>query len=159
MGASQDFEFEGTRRMIVTPALLGVGLEDKILDKPNVDLVGEFNASPFKSGRPRQGCQAVGPPRGQVTRVSYLGSTIMAPAYPSSSRSSWSPGAGPGPTSRSSRRPDVLGQPRLGLVKGQHPLLRGPDADSDTTYYYRWELVTKHSLRLAGQRVFVHRVH
>jgi len=57
MGASQDFEFEGTRRMIVNACFWAVGLEDKILDKPNVDLVGEFKPSPFKSGGHVKGCQ------------------------------------------------------------------------------------------------------
>jgi type 1 glutamine amidotransferase len=50
MGASQDFAFEGTRRMIVNACLWAAGLEDKIPDKTNVDLVGEFKPSPFKFG-------------------------------------------------------------------------------------------------------------
>ena len=38
-----------------------------------------------------------------------------------------------------------MGQPRLGLVRGQHPLLRVAGLRHlDATYYYRWELVTKH---------------
>jgi type 1 glutamine amidotransferase len=50
MGASQDFAFEGTRRMIVNACLWATGLEDAIPEKTNVDLVGEFKPSPFKFG-------------------------------------------------------------------------------------------------------------
>jgi type 1 glutamine amidotransferase len=50
MGASQDFAFEGTRRLIVNACLWAAGLEDKIPEKTNVDLVGEFKPSPFKFG-------------------------------------------------------------------------------------------------------------
>jgi type 1 glutamine amidotransferase len=50
MGASQDFAFEGTRRMIVNACYWAYGLGDKIPEKTNVDLVGEFNPSPFKFG-------------------------------------------------------------------------------------------------------------
>jgi len=40
------------------------------------------------------------------------------------------------------------------------PFFSCPDEDITTTYYYRWELVTKHlNLRLASQRVFIHRIH
>jgi type 1 glutamine amidotransferase len=48
MGASQDLEYPGTRRMIVNAAFWAVGLEDKITDKLNVDLVGDFKPTPFK---------------------------------------------------------------------------------------------------------------
>ena len=48
MGASQDLEFEGTRRLIVNGCLWAVGLEEKIPDKTNVDIVGTFKATPFK---------------------------------------------------------------------------------------------------------------
>ncbi|MBN9119199.1 MAG: ThuA domain-containing protein [Planctomycetes bacterium] len=47
MGASQDLEFEGTRRMIVNGCLWAVGLGDKIPDKTNVALVGEFKPTRF----------------------------------------------------------------------------------------------------------------
>jgi type 1 glutamine amidotransferase len=50
MGASQDFEFEGTRRMIVNACLWAVGLDGAIPEKTNVDLVGTFKPSPFKFG-------------------------------------------------------------------------------------------------------------
>jgi type 1 glutamine amidotransferase len=48
MGASQDLEFEGTRRMIVNGCLWAVGLEDKIPEKTNVDLVGTYKPTPFR---------------------------------------------------------------------------------------------------------------
>ena len=48
MGASQDLEFEGTRRMIVNGCLWAAGLEEKIPDKSNVDIVGTFKATPFR---------------------------------------------------------------------------------------------------------------
>ena len=47
MGASQDMEFEGTRRMIVNGCLWAMGLEDKIPDKTKVDIVGEFKPTRF----------------------------------------------------------------------------------------------------------------
>ncbi|WP_246523516.1 ThuA domain-containing protein [Gemmata palustris] len=48
MGASQDLEFEGTRRLIVNGCFWAAGLESKIPDKANVDLVGTFKPTPFK---------------------------------------------------------------------------------------------------------------
>ena len=48
MGASQDLLSEGTRRMLVNAALWCVGLEDKIGDKTNVEIVGEYK--PIKFG-------------------------------------------------------------------------------------------------------------
>jgi hypothetical protein len=47
MGASQDFEFEGTRRMIVNACFWAVDLESKIPDKSNVDIVGTFKPTRF----------------------------------------------------------------------------------------------------------------
>jgi type 1 glutamine amidotransferase len=47
MGASQDLEFEGTRRMIVNGCLWALGLEEKIPARTNVDLVGEFKPTRF----------------------------------------------------------------------------------------------------------------
>ena len=47
MGASQDLEFEGTRRMIVNGCFWALGLEEKIPDKTKVDLVGEFKPTRF----------------------------------------------------------------------------------------------------------------
>ena len=48
MGASQDLEFEGTRRLIVNGCLWAVGLDEKIPDKTNVEIVGTFKATPFR---------------------------------------------------------------------------------------------------------------
>jgi len=48
MGASQDFEHEATRRMIVNACYWTAGLEDKIPEKSDVAIVGEFKATPFR---------------------------------------------------------------------------------------------------------------
>ena len=54
-------------------------------------------------------------------------------------------GSGRAQHPETARCPDILGQPRLGLVQGQHSRSSSaPIADIQTTYYYRWELVTKH---------------
>ena len=55
MGASQDIEFEGTRRLIVNGSLWALGLEEKIPDKSNVDIVGEFKPSMFKFNGAKKG--------------------------------------------------------------------------------------------------------
>src|SRR5438552_1034458 len=47
MGASQDLLAEGTRRMIVNAAYWGLGMEDKIPAKNNVDIVGEWAPTKF----------------------------------------------------------------------------------------------------------------
>jgi type 1 glutamine amidotransferase len=47
MGASQDLEYPGTRRMVINAAFWAVGLEDKITDKLNIDTVGEYKPTPF----------------------------------------------------------------------------------------------------------------
>jgi len=49
MGASQDLSHEGTRRLVVNACLWAAGLEDKIAEKSNVDLVGEYNPTPFRA--------------------------------------------------------------------------------------------------------------
>jgi type 1 glutamine amidotransferase len=48
MGASQDLQFEGTRRMIVNACYWTMGLEDKIPDKSDVEIVGTFKPTPFR---------------------------------------------------------------------------------------------------------------
>jgi type 1 glutamine amidotransferase len=48
MGASQDLLTEGTRRMLVNAAFWAIGLEDKITDKLDVSLVGDYKPTPFK---------------------------------------------------------------------------------------------------------------
>jgi type 1 glutamine amidotransferase len=48
MGASQDLESEGLRRLLVNAAYWSMGMEDKIPEKTQVDLVGEYKPLPFK---------------------------------------------------------------------------------------------------------------
>jgi hypothetical protein len=50
MGASQDLESEGTRRLLVNAVYWAVGLEDKLRPDARVDLVGEYRPSPFRFG-------------------------------------------------------------------------------------------------------------
>ncbi len=47
MGASQDLLSEGTRRMLVNAAYWAVSMEDRIADKANVEIVGEYKPLPF----------------------------------------------------------------------------------------------------------------
>jgi type 1 glutamine amidotransferase len=55
MGAAQDFASEGLRRLLVNACFWALGLEDKIPDKTKVDVVGEFEPSPFGNNRFRKG--------------------------------------------------------------------------------------------------------
>lgn len=48
MGASQDLESEGLRRLIVNACYWALGMEDAIPQKSKVDLVGEYEPTPFK---------------------------------------------------------------------------------------------------------------
>ncbi len=48
MGASQDCEFEGTRRMIVNACFWAAGLEEKIPAVTDVTYVGDFKATRFQ---------------------------------------------------------------------------------------------------------------
>jgi len=50
MGASQDLENEGVRRLLVNATYWALGLEDKITPSAKVDIVGEYKPSPFKFG-------------------------------------------------------------------------------------------------------------
>jgi hypothetical protein len=50
MGASQDLQSEGLRRLLVNAAYWAVGLEDRIPDKANVELVGTYQPRPFGFG-------------------------------------------------------------------------------------------------------------
>ena len=50
MGAATDMEAEGTRRLLVNATYWAVGLEAKIADKSNVELVGEFKPTKFGFG-------------------------------------------------------------------------------------------------------------
>ena len=47
MGAATDLIEEGTRRLVVNAAYWAIGLEDKIPEKSNVALVGEFKPTKF----------------------------------------------------------------------------------------------------------------
>jgi type 1 glutamine amidotransferase len=47
MGASQDFAYEGTRRMLLNAAYWALGMEARIPKKSDVRMVGSFNPSPF----------------------------------------------------------------------------------------------------------------
>jgi type 1 glutamine amidotransferase len=48
MGASQDLQSEGTRRMLVNACFWAMGMEAKIPDKSKVDVVGEYKPRPFR---------------------------------------------------------------------------------------------------------------
>jgi hypothetical protein len=47
MGASTDFASVGLRRLLVNASYWALEMEDKILEKSNVDIVGEFKPTPF----------------------------------------------------------------------------------------------------------------
>ena len=47
MGAATDLKAEGMRRLIINAAFWAVGMEDKIPEKSNVDIVGEFKPTNF----------------------------------------------------------------------------------------------------------------
>jgi hypothetical protein len=55
MGASQDLESEGTRRMLVNATYWALGMEDQIPAKSDVALVGEFAPLPFRFGGFKKG--------------------------------------------------------------------------------------------------------
>jgi type 1 glutamine amidotransferase len=55
MGASQDLESAGLRRLLVNASYWAVGLEDQIPEKANVELVGAYQPSPFKFGGSKKG--------------------------------------------------------------------------------------------------------
>jgi hypothetical protein len=50
MGASQDLQSEGLRRLLVNACYWAVGMEDQIPAKTNVDLVGTYKPRPFGFG-------------------------------------------------------------------------------------------------------------
>ena len=50
MGASQDLQSEGPRRLLVNATYWALDMEDQIPAKSKVDLVGEYGPLPFKSG-------------------------------------------------------------------------------------------------------------
>ncbi|MCE5267351.1 MAG: ThuA domain-containing protein [Planctomycetaceae bacterium] len=47
MGSSRDFSNQGLRRLLVNASYWCVGIEEKIPPRANVDLVGQFDPSPF----------------------------------------------------------------------------------------------------------------
>lgn len=55
MGASQDLESEGLRRLLVNAAYWAVGMEEKIAAKSKVALVGEYKPLPFRGGGYKKG--------------------------------------------------------------------------------------------------------
>jgi len=55
MGASQDFESEGFRRMVVNACLWAVGLEERIPSRSNVDFVGAYSPTQFGFDKFRKG--------------------------------------------------------------------------------------------------------
>ena len=55
MGAATDLAREGTRRLLVNATYWAVGLEDKIPEKTDVALVGEYKPSPFGFNKARKG--------------------------------------------------------------------------------------------------------
>lgn len=50
MGAAQDLENEGLRRLMVNACYWALGMEDKIPERTNVDLLGDYKPLPFKFG-------------------------------------------------------------------------------------------------------------
>ena len=55
IGAAVDLESEGLRRLFVNAIYWGLGMEDKILPKANVDYVGEFHPAFFGFGKFKRG--------------------------------------------------------------------------------------------------------
>ncbi len=55
MASSQDFESAGLRRLLVNACYWAVGLEDRIPEKSDVDLVGEYHPSPFRANGFKRG--------------------------------------------------------------------------------------------------------
>jgi len=51
MGASQDLSNEGLRRLIVNACYWAIGLENEIPSKTDVDLVGQYQPTPFGFGK------------------------------------------------------------------------------------------------------------
>jgi hypothetical protein len=55
MGSSQDMESEGFRRLLVNACYWCTGLEERIADRSNVEIVGDFKATPFGNNRFKKG--------------------------------------------------------------------------------------------------------
>lgn len=59
MGAATDLESEGLRRLIVNAAYWCLGMEDRIPERANVDLVGEYDPSEYGFGGAKKGVKPV----------------------------------------------------------------------------------------------------
>ncbi|GIW88371.1 MAG: hypothetical protein KatS3mg108_2695 [Isosphaeraceae bacterium] len=55
MGASQDLESEGLRRLLVNATYWALGMEDQIPEKADVAIVGTYDPSPFRFGGHKRG--------------------------------------------------------------------------------------------------------
>ncbi len=55
MGHSGDLQSEGFRRLLVNACLWGLGMEDKIPDNANVELVGKYDPSPIGFNKAKKG--------------------------------------------------------------------------------------------------------
>lgn len=55
MGASQDLNSEGLRRMLVNACYWAVGMENRIRPNTNVEIVGKYEPTPFGFGKFQQG--------------------------------------------------------------------------------------------------------
>jgi hypothetical protein len=55
MGAATDLESEGLRRLLVNAAYWCLGMEDKIPQRANVDLVGDYDPTDYGFGGYRKG--------------------------------------------------------------------------------------------------------
>ena len=51
MGASQDLRSEGLRRLLVNASYWALGMEDRIPDQSNVNIVGSYEPTPFGFGK------------------------------------------------------------------------------------------------------------
>jgi hypothetical protein len=49
MGASQDLQSDGLRRLLVSACYWAMGMEKQIPERANVDIVGEYKPRPFRS--------------------------------------------------------------------------------------------------------------
>jgi hypothetical protein len=55
LGASEDIVAEGSRRMFINAAYWCLGMDSQIAPASNVEIVGEFKASPFRGGGYKKG--------------------------------------------------------------------------------------------------------
>src|SRR5262249_50051459 len=51
----EDFSHEGPRRMTVNAVYWALGMDDRIPEKTNVELVGDYNPLPFRGGGHKRG--------------------------------------------------------------------------------------------------------